>query len=78
MRIRWEDIYNRYDVILQDHGKPTVFADGNQALGFSTYDEIFINKATNDTFREMGTWIALWKKQIDNSWKIEFETSHQK
>ncbi len=78
LRIEWEDIYNRYDVILQDHGKPTVFADGNQALHFNTYDEIYINKATNDTTRSIGSWIVLWEKQIDNSWKIEFETITKK
>ncbi len=78
LRIQWEDIYNRYDVILQDHGKPTVFAGKNQALHFNTYDEIYINKATNDTIRSIGSWIVLWEKQIDNSWKIEFETITKK
>ena len=78
LRIEWEDIYNRYDVILQERGNPTVIASGNQAFHYNSFDEIFIKKTTNDTTRSMGTWVVLWKKQNDNSWKIEFETYHSK
>ena len=78
LRIEWEDIYNRYEVILKDHGEPTIIASGDQALHYNTFDEIFIKKATNDTIINIGSWVALWKKQSDNSWKIEFETYHLK
>ena len=78
LRIEWESIYNIYDVILQERGSPTVIASGDQAFHYNSFDEIFIEKATNDTTRSIGTWIVLWKKQNDNSWKIEFETYHLK
>lgn len=78
LRIEWESIYNIYDVILREHGEPTIIASENQALHYNTFDEIFIKKATKDTTKSIGTWIVLWKKQNDNSWKIEFETYHSK
>lgn len=78
LRIEWESIYNVYDVILLEHGEPTIIASGNQAFHYNTFDEIFIKKATKDTTSSIGTWIVLWKKQSDNSWKIEFETYHSK
>ncbi|MGB5553423.1 MAG: hypothetical protein WBM83_02110 [Flavobacteriaceae bacterium] len=78
LRIEWEDIYNRYDVILRERGKPMISVSGNQAFHYNSFDEIFIKKATMDTIENIGTWIVLWKKQKDDSWKIEFETYHAK
>lgn len=78
LRTEWKDIYNRYDVILIDRGEPTVIASGDQALHYNSFDEIFIEKATNDTIKNIGSWVVLWKKQNDDSWKIEFETYHLK
>lgn len=78
LRIEWEDIYNRYDVILRERGKPILSVSGNQAFHYNSFDEIFIKKETNDTIENIGTWIVLWKKQKDDSWKIEFETYHAK
>jgi len=75
LRKQWQKMYKDYDVIVLSHGKPTVIASENQALHFNTASEMFINNATNDTTKNgEGTWIALWKKQNDNSWKIVWET----
>ncbi|APQ17213.1 hypothetical protein [Maribacter hydrothermalis] len=78
LRIEWKDIYNRYDVILKERGKPIISVSDNQVFHYNTFNEIFIKKATKDTIENIGTWIVLWKKQKDNSWKIEFETYHAK
>ena len=78
LRIEWEDIYKRYDVILRERGKPIINVSGNQAFHYNSFDEIFIKKETKDTIENIGTWIVLWKKQKDDSWKIEFETYHAK
>lgn len=75
LRKNWLKRYKNYDVIVLNHGQPTVIASENQALHFNTASEMFINKTTNDTTKNgAGTWIALWKKQNDNSWKIVWET----
>lgn len=78
LRIEWEDIYKRYDVILRERGKPIISVSGNQAFHYNSFDEIFIKKETKDTIENIGTWIVLWKKQKDDTWKIEFETYHAK
>lgn len=75
LRKQWENIYEKYKVVVLNHGEPTIHASGNQALHYNTAAEMFINKATNDIVRNnTGTWIALWEKQADDSWKIVLET----
>ena len=61
-------------MVLKERGKPIVEVDGDQAFHYNTFDEIFINKTTQDTFDNIGTWVVIWKRQKDKSWKIEFET----
>ena len=78
LRDEWQSIYSRYDVILRDHGQPTLIASNNQVVHYNTFDEIFIKKETGDTIVSLGTWIAVWKKQEDNTWKINLETYHVK
>lgn len=74
LRAQWEQIYKNYNVIVLEHGKPTIMASGDQALHYNTAHELFINKATKDTTDNAGTWIALWQKQHNDTWKIVFET----
>ncbi|MCF4101906.1 hypothetical protein L1I30_09525 [Gillisia sp. M10.2A] len=76
LRIEWEDIYSRYDVVLRERGEPIIDLSGDQAFHYNSFDELFINKTTKDTIENIGTWIVLWKRQKDKSWKIEFETYH--
>ncbi len=78
LRAYWEKMYKKYNVILNNRGKPTLSVSGNQAFHYNTFDEILINKTTNDTIENIGTWVVLWKKQNDDSWKIEFETYNAK
>jgi hypothetical protein len=78
LRMKWKNIYMKNDVILQDYGKPTIFASGNKALHYNTAREIIVDKTTKDTSKFDGTWIAMWGKQADNSWKIIFETYQAK
>ena len=76
LRTEWEDIYNRYEVVLRERGAPVLNVSGNQVFHYNSFDELFIKKATQDTFENIGTWVVLWKRQADSSWKIEFETYH--
>jgi ketosteroid isomerase-like protein len=74
---QWEDIYKTYEVKLIERGRPTVIASSNMAMSYNSFNEIFINKTTQDTTKNVGTYIITWKKQPDASWKIVFETLHK-
>ena len=74
LRSQWKQIYAKYDVQLLDRGRPTIIPSQNMAVSYNTFNEIFINKETGDTIKNVGTYIINWKKQPDDSWKIVFET----
>ena len=74
LKAQWKRIYNKFDVKLLHRGKPTIISSEDMAISYNTYNEIFINKKTSDTIKNVGTYIINWKKQPDNSWKIVFET----
>lgn len=78
LKSQWADIYDKNEIIFRNHGDINIVASEDQALHYNTYDELFVVKATNDTTVNLGAWITLWKKQKDDSWKIEFETFHTK
>jgi len=70
----WDDIYKKYDVKLLDRGRPTIIPSEDMAISYNSFNEIFINKETSDTIKNVGTYIITWKRQADDSWKIVFET----
>ncbi|MBU2940793.1 hypothetical protein KO494_14690 [Lacinutrix sp. C3R15] len=72
--IQWEKIYAKYDVKLIHRGRPTIIPSEDMAISYNTFNEIFINKESADTIKNVGTYIVNWKRQSDNSWKIVFET----
>ena len=73
---QWEGIYKKYNVQLVDRGEPTVIESEDMAISYNSFNEIFINKETNDTIKSVGTYIVAWKRQPNNTWKIVFETLH--
>lgn len=72
----WEEYYQKNHVEVLDYSQPTVLPSKEQTVTFNTYKEIFISKETLDTTFVEGTWIAVWKKQDDGSWKIRMSTWH--
>ena len=74
LKAQWEGIYKKYDVQLVDRGEPTIIESEDMAISYNSFNEIFINKETRDTIKNVGTYIIAWKRQADDSWKIEFET----
>lgn len=74
LRKEWKEMYDTYDVVILEQGNPTIYPSENQALHYNTVSEMLINKSSKDTIKNKGTWIALWEKQDDNSWKITWET----
>ena len=78
LREQWQNIYDKYEVTLRDHGPPTLLVSQDQVVHYNTFDEILIKKETGDTTVSIGTWIVVWKKQEDNTWKINLETYHVK
>ena len=73
----WTKTYKKYDVIVLDYSQPEVLVGQDQVVTYNTYDEMFIEKKTRDTTRINGTWIGVWKKQEDDSWKLRMTTWHQ-
>ena len=71
---QWERIYAKYDVQLIHRGRPTIIPSEDMAISYNTFNEIFINKESSDTIKNVGTYIINWKRQPDHSWKIVFET----
>ncbi len=74
LRVQWEQIYAKYDVELIHRGRPTIIPSEDMAISYNTFNEIFINKESSDTIKNVGTYIVNWKRQTDDSWKIVFET----
>lgn len=74
LKAQWERIYNMYEVKLIDRGVPSVIVSEDMAISYNSFNEIFINKETSDTIKNVGTYIITWKRQPDDSWKIVFET----
>jgi len=70
----WKSIYDRYEVQLIYHGKPSFITSEAMVISHNSFNEIFINKQNHDTIKNVGTYIVAWKRQLDNSWKIVFET----
>ena len=73
-RILWESIYKRYDVQLIDRGSPSFILSQDMVISHNSFNEIFVNKETNDTIKNPGTYVIAWRRQSDDSWKIVFET----
>lgn len=74
LKAQWQDIYEKYEVKLIHRGRPTIIPSEDMAISYNTFNEIFINKESSDTIKNVGTYIVNWKKQPDDSWKIVFET----
>ncbi len=74
LKAQWKQIYAKYDVKLIHRGRPTIIPSEDMAISYNTFNEIFINKESSDTIKNVGTYIINWKKQPDSSWKIVFET----
>ncbi len=77
LKAQWKRIYKKYDVQLISRGRPTIIPSEDMSISYNSFNEIFINKETNDTIKNVGTYIINWKRQPDNSWKIIFETLHK-
>lgn len=71
------DVYDRYEVQMLDYSEPTILPGLDQVVTYNTYEEYFIHKERGDTSHVMGTWIAIWRKQDDGSWKLRMTTWHQ-
>lgn len=73
---QWQEIYQDFNVELVNRGQPTIITSEDMAISYNSFNEIFVNKQTQDTTKSMGTYIVAWRRQSDDSWKIVFETLH--
>ena len=55
LKAQWERIYKKFDVKLLHLGRPTVIPSEDMAISYNTYNEIFINKETLDTTKNVST-----------------------
>ncbi|SFB54259.1 YybH family protein [Algoriphagus aquimarinus] len=76
LKAQWDGIYEKFTVKLVERGEPTIIESEDMAISYNSFNEIFIDKKTNDTVKNVGTYIVAWKRQADDSWKIVFETLH--
>lgn len=74
LKEQWKEMYEVFDVQLLDRGRPTIIPSEDMAISYNSFHEIFINRETQDTIQNKGTYIVNWKRQADDSWKIVFET----
>lgn len=70
----WKGIYNRHDVQLISHGKPTFITSEDMVISHNDFHEIFISKQNQDTIKIIGTYVVAWRRQPNDSWKIAFES----
>ena len=75
-RENWEQTYRENEVKILDYSQPIILMASDHVVTYNTYDEIFVSKQTSDTTRITGTWIAVWKKQEDGTWKARMTTWH--
>lgn len=75
-RKNWERTYRENEVEILHYSQPTILMAADNVTTYNTYDEIFVSKESNDTTRVKGTWIAVWKKQQDGTWKARMTTWH--
>ena len=73
-----KQVYETYEVQMLDYSEPTILPSLDQVVTYNTYEEYFIHKERGDTSHVKGTWIAVWRKQDDGSWKLGMTTWHQK
>lgn len=72
----WEETYAHYRTVVEDYSQPTILAGPEQSLTYNTYRELFIHREKGDTNVVAGTWVGLWRKQADGSWKLRMSTWH--
>jgi len=70
------EVYEEYRTELAEFSRPTVLVGKDQTVTFNTYEEWYIKLDAPDTSVTKATWIAVWKKQPDGSWKIVMTTWH--
>lgn len=70
----WKGIYDRYDVQLLSHGQPSFITSIDMVISHNNFNEIFINRQSQDTIKNAGTYVVAWRRQPDESWKIAFES----
>ena len=48
----------------------------DQVVTINTYEELFIRNDDMDSTYNKGVYVAVWRKQLDNTWKISMDTWH--
>lgn len=72
----WKDIYSRFHVQIISYGKASFITSQDMVIAHNKFNEIFIHKQTQDTIKNIGTYITAWRRQHNDIWKIVFETVH--
>jgi ketosteroid isomerase-like protein len=65
---------NKFELL--SYGEPTLVSSNDQVVTINPYEELFINESGSDTTFNKGVYIAVWKKQADDTWKISMDTWH--
>lgn len=72
----WSEYLEDYRVNLTHYDTPEIIVSPEQVVTIGKYEEYFVNRKTNDSTFNKGTYIGVWKKQTDGTWKIVMDTWH--
>lgn len=72
----WNDFMEKYNLQVTKVDSPEMVIASDQVITINEYEELFIKKEEPDTIFNKGVYIAAWRKQPDDSWKISMDTWH--
>lgn len=72
----WNKLLSQYHMKLINYGQPKMLIASGQVVTINSYEEIFVHKDTSDTTLVEGVYIATWRRQNNDSWKISMDTWH--
>ena len=75
-RETWTEMMENNVVIMNDYSEPTILMAEDHVVTYNTYDETFTSRDTGESRKVIGTWMAVWKKQPNGTWKTRLTTWH--
>ena len=75
-KAEWNEYLKTHSLILESFDEPELIISSNQVITIGEYVEYLIDNQTKDSLYNRGIYIATWKRQDDDNWKICMDTWH--